>query len=157
MKNVLTIVAMLLCMTICSCTNDEEQDYSGKSEGEITEKFKEYFYDENDNVRLSQLDGFTSDEWACVTLNGMRPVEVFEDITGYDVDMPNGKYGYKFVSVDGRCKISITGSTTADEDAVYAVMQVEIPDCQEVNTIIIGSLDYAKGTNDGTTAIDVTI
>lgn len=157
MKKVLTFVAMLLCMTICSCTNDDEQDYAGKSESEITEKFKEYFYDSNDNVRLSQLDGFSSQEWACVSLNGMRPVEVFADITGYDVAMPDGKYEYRFVSADGRCKISIDGNTTADEDAVYAVMQVEIPDCQEVKTIIVGSLDYAKGTNDGTGAIDVTI
>lgn len=157
MKNVLTFAAMLLCMAICSCTNDDEQDYAGKSESEITEKFKEYFYDENGNVKLSQLDGFTSEEWACVSLGGMRPVEVFADITGYDVAMPDGKYEYIFVSADGRCRISITGSTTADEDAVYAVMQVDIPDCQEVKTIIIGSLDYAKGTNGDSPAIDVTI
>lgn len=148
MKNIYMIAAMLMCIAISSCTNDDEFEVTGKSESEITEKFKAYFYDESGQVKLNQIEGFTTEEWVCVSSNGIRPVEVFADITGEDVAMPNGKYEYKFVSSDGRCKISIKGNTEADNNAIYAVMQVDIPDCSDVKTIYIGSLDYSNRTNE---------
>lgn len=130
-----------------SCSSDNGDGVSvPRTTAEVTESFKSYFYDESGNVTCNKLEGFSATEWAIGARNGVRPLEVFKDITGMDVSATES-YNYRFVSSDGQSTISITGNINAGDNAEYATMKVSIPSCPEIQTIHVGSEEYFNGTN----------
>lgn len=112
----------------------------------LTERFKAHFYDANGNVRCNKLEGFSHTEWAVAANDGLKPLEVFQNITGMEVSATDS-YNYRFVSSDGQSTISITGAINAGDNAEYATMKVSIPSCPEIQTIHIGTEQYFNGTN----------
>ena len=57
------------------------------------------------------------------------------------------RYEYSYRSTDGRCNISIQGSAEADTEAMFATINVYIPEYKEIETMHIVTIDYFKGDN----------
>ena len=140
-------VAVSLFASCSSEEKDGEEDVMYPfTTSEVTEYFKSYFYDKSGNVTCNKLEGFSATEWAIGSRDGVRPLEVFKDITGMDVSATQS-YNYRFVSSDGQSIISITGNINAGDNAEYATMKVSIPSCPEIQTIHVGSEEYFNGTD----------
>jgi len=137
---------MALCLFATSCSNDG--DYGcGLTTNEVTERFRSYFYYDNGDVKCNKLPWFSSTEWAVGANDGLTPLIVFQDITGMEVSFGTTPYDYRFVSSDGQCNISISGTMNADDTAEYATMKVSIPSCPEIETIHIGTGQYFNMSN----------
>lgn len=147
MKKILFFLTALLCM-ITSCSEDEMP--MTQSTGQTVEKFRSYFYNDDGSVRIHRLgtssEGVQGTTWAAAVRTGVRPCEVFQDITGVAAPVQD-EYSYSYVSPDGSCHISIKGTAEANEKAVYAVMRVSVPSCPEIEEIYITAEEFFKDEN----------
>ena len=126
-----------------ACTKDETT--SGGTSSEVINKFRSYFYN-GENIKATKMESYELNEWVVVTTNADRPREVFSDITGMTVPAENN-YDCTYVSADAKIRIRIKGNETADKDAVFAVLEVYIPECKEIRIIHIVAPDYFNKIN----------
>ena len=145
MKSIMCVFMMALVL-FSSCNHEEEVIGNEQTtSGQAIARFKSYFYKDG-TVNASKLERHSETEWAVATDNGGRACEVFMDITGVETSL-KGKYEYNYVSSDGKCSIRLTGNVRADEDAVYAVFYVQIPECPEFGKIYVTTREYFKEKN----------
>lgn len=144
MKKLFLLALTSLCLFATSCSKDKD---TTRTTSEVTERFIAYFYDKNGNIKCNKMETFSADEWAVCSVDGMRPLEVFKDITGMKVSATES-YSYKFISSDGQSSISISGNTTPNDNHEYATIKVSIPSCSDIQTIYIGSEQYFTGAVD---------
>lgn len=144
MKKLLLLTLMLLCLFTTSYSKGEDTTVCytfQRATKDLTARFKSYFYDKNGHVNCSKLPNFSAKECAVVAQDGLDVLEMLSDITGIDVPITD-TYKYKFVSSDGRTTISITGKLNPGKAVEYAIMEVNIPSCPEIQTIHIGTGQY---------------
>lgn len=112
---------------------------------QVIARFKDYFYLDG-RVHANRLSSFQPSEWALATDDARKPLDIFTKITGVPVSMKS-QYEYSYRSTDGRCNISIQGSAEADTEAMFATINVYIPEYKEIETMHIATIDYFKGDN----------
>lgn len=111
----------------------------------VIARFKEYFY-QGGRVHANRLNSFQDSEWALATDDARKPLDIFMEITGMPAPMKS-QYEYCYQSSDGKCNISIKGSAEADTEAVFATINVYIPEYKDIETMHIVTIDYFKGDN----------
>lgn len=146
-------IFLLLCMVAVlpltySCTENEPEKGSQNDSVVAVAKFQEFFYHEDGKPKLTQMEGDAT-SWVVGVSNGEAVCSIFNDITGYKNTLTNS-YNYKYQSSDGMVSISVKGNLTANDEAVFAIMKVEIPDYPEVKEIHFVNPDYFNGVNSGT-------
>lgn len=97
--------------------------------------FESYFYDENGNITAAKVADNT---YTYEVESGTEPCTIFNDLTSV-VTEASENYSYSYDSNDDACKLNITGSTIANQNGVYATMEVAIPTHPEVTTILFVS------------------
>lgn len=112
---------------------------------QVIARFKAYFYQDG-KVHANRLNSFQSSEWALATDEAQKPLDIFTHITGMSAPMKS-QYEYSYRSTDGRCNISIQGSAELGTDAVFATLNMNIPECEDIKTMHIVAIDYFKGDN----------
>ena len=112
---------------------------------QVIARFKDYFYQDG-KVHANRLSSFQPSEWALATDDARKPLDIFTHITGISAPMKD-RYEYSYRSTDGRCNISIQGSAEADTEAMFATINVYIPEYKEIETMHIVTIDYFKGDN----------
>lgn len=140
------VYVFVLAAVLASCSHEEETMPTGATSEQVVARFKSYFYKEDGQVRANKLPGFLEKEWAVGAEDSARPCEVFSEITGVDAPL-TGNYEYTYCSADGKCTLRLVGTDHPKEDAVYAVLYVEIADCPEISKINICITEYLKNDN----------
>lgn len=140
------VYVFVLVAVLASCSHEEETMPTGATSEQVVARFKSYFYKEDGQVRANKLPGFLEKEWAVGAEDSTRPCEVFSEITGVDAPL-TGNYEYTYCSADGKCTLRLVGTDHPKEDAVYAVLYVEIADCPEISKINICITEYLKNDN----------
>jgi len=140
----ITCTSLILLFSSCSSDKDPEPYNSGE---QATANFRYYFY-ENEKVNALKLDNFLETEWGIPLENADKACKAFRKITGMDASLTD-TYSYSYRSTDGKCTLRIEGKKIP-EDAVYAIMYIDIPDCPEFSKIIMATPDYFESTNDYT-------
>lgn len=146
MKSIVYVLVLVSAVMLVSCSHEEEIVPTGMSSEQVVARFKSYFYKEDGQVRANKLPSFLEKEWAVGAEDSARPCEVFSEITGVDAPL-TGNYEYTYCSADGKCTLRLVGTDHPKEDAVYAVLYVEIEDCPEISKINICITDYLKNDN----------
>lgn len=136
---------MMLAVFCASCSKDEPEIPQGVSSQQAIARFKAYFYQDG-KVHANRLNSFQDSEWALATDDARKPLDIFMEITGVPVPMKS-QYEYSYQSSDGKCNINIKGSAVADTEAVFATINVYIPEYKDIETMHIVTIDYFKGDN----------
>ena len=140
------LIALLFIMFACtSCILEDEECCPNPSERAVA-NFQKYFCDSDGEIRLTRLDDDNPATWVGSISTGTRACEIFNDITGLCISATES-YSYCYESADGSVEIKISGSTTADDDAIYATLFVRIPEYPEVERILLVSPDYSNREN----------
>ena len=84
MKRFMILLAVAAAFLMTSCERGNDLPYPGATSDRVEAKFKQYFYRDSE-VYANKLEGFSATEWAVGSRDGIRPLEVFKDITGMDV------------------------------------------------------------------------
>jgi len=146
-KNAVSLLMSLawtvMILFFSSCSNDDDPEPYHSGEEAIT-NFRYYFY-EKGKVNALRLDNFLETEWGVPLDNAGLACEVFNKITGVEALLTD-KYSYSYKSEDGKCSLRIEGRKSP-EDAVYAILYIDIPDCPEFSKIIMGTPEYFKSAN----------
>lgn len=146
MKSIVYVLVLVSAVMLASCSHEEEIVPTGISSEQVVARFKSYFYEENGQVRANKLPSFSVKEWAVATEKNYRPCEVFSDITGVEAPLA-GKYDFTYRTSDGKCTLRLVGTDYPKEDAVYAVLYVEIEDCPDIGKIYIVATEYFMNDN----------
>jgi len=142
----MSIACTGLILFLSSCSDDKDPEPYNSGE-EAVANFQYYFY-ENDEVNALKLDNFLETEWGIPIENAGKACEAFSKITGIETSLTD-TYSYSYKSTDGKCTLRIEGKKIP-EDAVYAIMYIDIPECPEFSKIIMATPDYFESTNDYT-------
>lgn len=139
---------LLLCMgamlALVSCTKDEPK--SGLNDSAVAvAKFQGWFCDETGEIKITPMEGDAA-SWVVGVTSGEMVCRIFNDITGFEVS-PVVSYCYEYLSSDHLVRIIVEGDLTANEEAVYAIMKVEIPDYPKVKKIYFVDPEYFNGVN----------
>ena len=146
MKNFL-LLCMMAVISLTSCIKDEAECYQNDSAVAV-EKFQEWFCDEYGEIDMVRMEG-NDNSWVAGVSNGEAVCSIFNDITGFK-NTPTDSYNYEYQSYDRQVSISVKGYLTANDEAIYATMKVEIPDYPEVRELHLVHPDYINGVNSGT-------
>lgn len=146
MKSIVYVFVLVAAAVLASCSHEEETMPTGATSEQVVARFKSYFYKEDGQVRANKLPSFSEKEWAVGAEDSARPCEVFSEITGVDAPLA-GKYDFTYRTSDGKCTLRLVGTDYPKEDAVYAVLYVEIEDCPEISKINICITDYLNNDN----------
>lgn len=146
MKSIVYVLVLVSAVMLVSCSHEEEIVPTGVSSEQVVARFKSYFYEENGQVRANKLPSFLEKEWAVATEKNYRPCEVFSDITGVEAPLA-GKYDFTYRTSDGKCTLRLVGTDHPKEDAVYAILYVEIEDCPDIGKIYIVATEYFMNDN----------
>ena len=136
---------MLITFACISCTSKDE-DVVGNSSEQVIAGFQKYFCNSDGKLILSRLDDENPTTWVGTVLTGTKPCEIFNDITGLNIS-PTESYSHCYKSADGSVEITITGSITADSNAIYATLFVRIPEYPEVERILMVAQEYSDREN----------
>lgn len=151
MKNYITTNSILLLLCIfslgcfTSCSDDDNQQNSGKSETEVVNFVKKYLYNSDNSVKATKIDGYQEGEYALIADTPEEACLFFTQLTGMAAPLTSF-YDYQFT--DDSCTISIKGRKEA-KDGIYATLYIDIPECSEIKVIHIGTPSIISSTNDG--------
>lgn len=141
------LACAVLVVLFSSCSSDDDQKPEPYKTGEeAVATFRKYFYNQG-NVNAIKLDDFLETEWAIPIDQAGKACELFTRLTGMEAALSD-KYSYSYQSADGKCAIRIEGKEIP-EDAVYAVMYINIPECPDFSKVILAKPEYFEGTNAG--------
>lgn len=148
MKKILLLLCMATFSLLTSCIYEDVEECPHDSETALA-MFRHYFFDENMAPKLVPMDEGDDGAWVIGVGSGEVVCRVFSEITGMETN-PEGAYHYEYQSSDRRVSLSVDGSLTENEDAVYATMKVEIPEYPEIKKIHLVNREYFNGANSGT-------
>ena len=139
---------LFIMITCTSCILEDEECCRNSSE-QVIAGFQKYFCNSDGEMLLSRLDDDNPTTWVGCVMTGTRACEIFNDITGLYISAKES-YSSCYKSADGSVEITISGSTTANSNAIYATLFVRIPEYPDVERILIVAPEYSDRVNAGT-------
>lgn len=144
-------ILLLLCIftlgVFSSCSDNDDEETTEQSGTKAINFIKKYLYNSDGSVKAGILDNYQQGEYAVITENGEGPCAFFTQITGIEAPL-KGSYEYKFnATQEPSCKITIIGKSEA-VNGEYATLYFDIPSCEEIKIMHIGTLNFFEGTND---------
>jgi len=148
MKKILLLLCVATVSLLASCIHEDAEECPHDSETALA-VFRHYFFDENMAPKLVPMGREESGTWVIAVGSGEVVCRVFGEITGIKT-VPKEQYHYEYQSYDRRVSLSVDGSLTENDEAIYATMEVEIPEHPEIKTIHLVSREYFNRVNSGT-------
>lgn len=144
-------ILLLLCVftlgSFTACSDNDDEEIMQRSGTEAINFIKKYLYNSDGSVNAGKLDNYQEGEYALITENSEGACIFFTQLTGIEAPLKS-TYEYKFYDTKGQsCKISIKGRKEP-ENGEYATLYFDIPACNEIKIIHIGTLNFLDGTND---------
>ncbi len=143
-------ILLLLCVFIfgsfTACSDNEDEEITQHSGAEAINFIKKYLYNSDGSVKAGKLDNYQEGEYAVITDSSEGACLFFTQITGIEAPLKSF-YEYKFNDTkEQSCKITIKGRKEP-ENGEYATLYFNIPTCNEIKIIHIGTLNFLDGTN----------
>jgi len=141
----ISLACTVLVILFSACSSDDDPSPEPYKTGEeAVAAFRKDFYIQGE-VNALKLDNFLETEWAIPIDQASKACTLFTRFTGMDAAL-NDNYNYSYQSVDKKCSIRIEGKKTA-ENAVYATMYINIPECPEIHKVILAKPEFFESTN----------